>query len=93
MPPGEKDERYDEDDFGTRHEGMKSEPKEWIENEVVLMPLGALRGVTDVRIEGMVTEKWALWLGCGMSKMGEEVEEFEFRPRAREAIAKLRSDG
>lgn len=32
-----------------------------------------------MRIEGTVTEKWTLWLErCDTSKMGEEVDQFQF---------------
>ncbi|KUJ10199.1 uncharacterized protein LY89DRAFT_787818 [Mollisia scopiformis] len=89
IQPGEEHE-YDEDDLGTKYEGVNSEPEEWQENEVVLVPLGKLRGVRKVRIEGTVREKWATWLeGVMMSKPEEDVEEFPLSAAGRRILGLL----
>jgi hypothetical protein len=73
------------EDYNTKYEGEQSEPRNWKELEWPSLPLGWLRALHDVRIEGTVTERWARWLeGAAMSVLGKEVEVFEFAsPRAR----------
>jgi pimeloyl-ACP methyl ester carboxylesterase len=57
----------DEDDNWGKYLGLESELKSWRENEVALLSLAELRGLSKVRIEGTVTEAWAIWLETAMS--------------------------
>jgi len=84
---------YDEDDYGTKYLGPRSEDVEWRTQEVVLLPLAELRGLESARIEGTVTEAWASWLERAMgAREAKIVPEFEFQPEAKEAIRKLKRE-
>jgi hypothetical protein len=82
----------DDDNFGTQYLGPQSEVEDWKADEVVLLPLGELRGIPKARIEGTVTEEWALWLERAMSAHeGQAVPQVAICPRAKEVIRRLRN--
>ena len=59
----------------------ESEGGDWAEREVVLEPLQGLRGLRKVRIEGTVTEAWALYLEYVMvERKGSTVAKFKRQP-------------
>jgi hypothetical protein len=82
---------FDEDDYWGKYLGPGFEPKTWRQNEVVLLPLAKLKGLSKVRIGGTVTEAWTMWLETAMiAELDQTVPEYEFHPEAMKAIGRLK---
>lgn len=78
---------------GTTYLGRESEPSSWIIEEVVLLPLLELRGLSKVRIAGTVTESWAAYLESSMTKgKFQYVLDSELLPETKAAMKRLEGE-